>query len=254
MANPLSRFLEWNRRLSQGLDARLPRDRRDLFARYRELVRGELSRRPGALVLDLGGGNLCEFLAPGERLAGERLIVIDLGIDGLQVNKTARYGVAADLTVGIPLADSIVDVVASSRFLEHLPVVSVVLRESYRVLKPGGVCIHVLPSRNAPFAVIKRMLPHPVSSALVRRLHAPVSAGFCWSPLFYDRCTARGLARIMTQAGFERITTEVCYGQAQHFAPLAPLYLLNVFYEWIVAGLHARGLAAYVLIVGYKPK
>jgi SAM-dependent methyltransferase len=248
-----SRFLDWNRRLSGRIDAWLPRDRRDLFREYRELVRAEILRRERPWVLDLGGGNMCEFRRARERIGNERVIALDIGIDGLQNNPAVDGGIAADLSRAIPLIDDGVEITASSRMLEHLPDVDRFLKENLRVLKPGGLTIHAVPCRNAPFAVIKRLLPHRLGVAVVKGMFGPASAEFCWSPLHYQHCTGSGLSRALRQAGFERVTVRVAYGQAQHFAALTPLFVLNIVYEWIVAGLHLRNLAAYVLVTGYKP-
>ena len=46
----------------------------------------------------------------------------------------------------IPLPDASVDVVFSSNVLEHVPDLTRIHAESRRVLRPGGICVHVLPT------------------------------------------------------------------------------------------------------------
>jgi SAM-dependent methyltransferase len=51
----------------------------------------------------------------------------------------------------IPLSDASVDVVYSSNVLEHVPDLTLIHREIRRVLTPGGVCVHVLPTHTWRF-------------------------------------------------------------------------------------------------------
>ena len=51
----------------------------------------------------------------------------------------------------LPLPDSSVDVVFSSNVLEHVPDLSRMHAEIRRVLAPGGICIHVLPTHTWRF-------------------------------------------------------------------------------------------------------
>lgn len=46
----------------------------------------------------------------------------------------------------LPLPDGVFDVVFSSNVLEHVSDIAALLREMHRVLAPGGVAIHVLPT------------------------------------------------------------------------------------------------------------
>ncbi|UTA54183.1 class I SAM-dependent methyltransferase [Lysobacter soli] len=98
-----------------------------------------------AVVVDIGAG-YCEFI--NHIPAGEK-IAIDLNPD------TARYAAPGVRVINEPCTnvasintDSI-DVVFMSNFLEHLPskeVVLATLRESARMLKPGGCAIILQPN------------------------------------------------------------------------------------------------------------
>jgi len=62
----------------------------------------------------------------------------------------------------IPLGDASVDVVFSSNVLEHLPDLPQMHREIRRVLKPGGYCVHVLPTHSWRLWTILTALPDAV--------------------------------------------------------------------------------------------
>jgi len=62
-----------------------------------------------------------------------------------------------DLTQGLPLADGVVDYVYSSHFIEHLSRndAAHLLRETYRVLKPGGTLRISVPDLEYAFSLYK---------------------------------------------------------------------------------------------------
>ncbi len=51
----------------------------------------------------------------------------------------------------IPFADESFDVLVSNQVIEHVPDLDLVVRETARVLKPGGICIHLFPDRSVWF-------------------------------------------------------------------------------------------------------
>jgi SAM-dependent methyltransferase len=96
-------------------------------------------------VLDLGAGN-CEF---SNAIRARRRVAVDLNPEtkqfaeqGVEVLQTSSTDLSA-------LADGTVDTVFSSNFFEHLPtkeVLMATLRESYRVLTPGGRIVVMMPN------------------------------------------------------------------------------------------------------------
>jgi SAM-dependent methyltransferase len=96
-------------------------------------------------VLDLGAGN-CEF---SNTIRARRRIAVDLNPEtrhfadpGVEVLQTSSTDLSA-------LADGSVDTVFTSNFFEHLPtkeVLMTTLRESYRVLAPGGRIVVLMPN------------------------------------------------------------------------------------------------------------
>ena len=66
--------------------------------------------------------------------------------------------------ITIPLPDASVDVVFSSNVLEHVPDLARMHAEIRRVLKPGGQCIHVLPTHGWRFWTTLACVPDAVVS------------------------------------------------------------------------------------------
>jgi len=100
---------------------------------------------PGATVLDVGGGNGFQARLLGGH--GYRVSVIDLE-DGEFPWHTSYFPVTYYDGRHIPFGDQSFDVVFSSNVLEHVPAktLPILLAEMRRVLKPGGVMVHLMPT------------------------------------------------------------------------------------------------------------
>jgi SAM-dependent methyltransferase len=107
-----------------------------LFHRYKIIKKDKL--------LDIGCGR-------GEFLRG----FINAGVDGYAVDQSAiskKYCPEAELRVanieddGIPFPNNFFDVIYSKSVIEHFHKPENLVREMYRVLKPGGVAITLCPA------------------------------------------------------------------------------------------------------------
>ena len=78
---------------------------------------------------------------------------IKKGCIGMDI-RDCKQEILWDARDGIPFEDNSVDYIFSSHFLEHLDngECEDVLREIYRVLKPGGTTEHILPHQEDPTA------------------------------------------------------------------------------------------------------
>jgi ubiquinone/menaquinone biosynthesis C-methylase UbiE len=73
-----------------------------------------------------------------------------LGVDIFESNYAAVRSADVVLYDGhhLPFPDQSFDVIFSSNTLEHIPHLEEIHREFKRVLKPGGVCLHVVPTHH----------------------------------------------------------------------------------------------------------
>lgn len=97
---------------------------------------------PGARVLEVGGGTGYQALRLQQ--AGFDVVSIDVP-SSIYADKQA-FPVQAYDGRNFPFKDAEFDVVFSSNVLEHVPDLPQLHRETRRVLKPGGMCIHVMPT------------------------------------------------------------------------------------------------------------
>ena len=117
-------------------------------AKHRQIIRTyELERvihffPPGATVLEVGAGAGWQA-----RLLAERGFTVQaIDIPSSNYNALREWDVMLYDGVTIPCRDNSVDVVFSSNVLEHVPHIEAFQRELQRVLRPGGVSIHVMPT------------------------------------------------------------------------------------------------------------
>lgn len=98
--------------------------------------------RPGLVVLELGGAD--GFQASVLAAWGCRVVSVDLP-DRPRAGP-ARYPVLDYDGAHLPFPPAVFDAVFSSNVLEHVTELPALLAESRRVLRPGGLAVHILPS------------------------------------------------------------------------------------------------------------
>jgi len=109
--------------------------------REHELERIVARLRPGARVLEVGGGT--GYQARRLREAGFDLESIDVAESNYQ---DLEFPVTRYDGRHFPFPDASFDIVFSSNVLEHVPDLHQTHAEARRVLRPGGYCVHVMPT------------------------------------------------------------------------------------------------------------
>jgi len=254
MTTPVRSFIDLNKRFSARLGKRLPQARDDLFARYDRTVAEHVRRLPdSSIVVDVGGGRTCSFASQiDERDRGRvRLIGVDVSEEELRHNSVVDETRVADVAKGLPFEDASVAMVVSRTVLEHVEDVRAFVGHASRVLVDGGVAIHLVPCRNAPFAVLARVIPFHIAKAALHFMR-PESIGHVEFPVFYDQCTYSEMRDIHLRAGFRSVEGIVSYYQSEYFDALFPAFALSAAYELLIQRYDARDLAAYALVIATK--
>ena len=119
------------------------------FAYLARLRLAELERVAGEFpaasrILEIGAGTGEQARALVAR--GHRVTALELHGDPYAAHRV--YPVTEYGGETIPFADASFDVVFSSNALEHVPDLDKMHAEIRRVLKPGGCCVHVLPTHS----------------------------------------------------------------------------------------------------------
>ena len=97
---------------------------------------------PGARVLEIGGGTGYQ----AKRLAECGFNVASIDVGTTHYKRRRVFPVIEYDGKVLPFRDAVFDVVFSSSVLEHVADLGQLYRESRRVLKQDGHCLHVMPS------------------------------------------------------------------------------------------------------------
>jgi 2-polyprenyl-6-hydroxyphenyl methylase/3-demethylubiquinone-9 3-methyltransferase len=215
----------------------------------RRVVPGLL--RPGLRVLDVGGGRAP--VIPSETV--ERL---DLKVIGLDVSEAellaAPRGSYAELVVG-DMTDARIpgtfDLILSQAVLEHVHDTRRAIANLAGVLSKGGTMAHFVPCRNAPFAVLNRLLGNSLARRILFGIYPERerSSGF---PAYYDRCVPSELGQICKASGLEIVSLEP-YFVSDYWQFFAPAHALDLSRQVIMHWLRASDLAETMVVVARKP-
>lgn len=97
---------------------------------------------PGARILEVGAGAGWQAKVLADR--GHEVVAIDL--PNGRYSELREYPVLDYDGANFPVEDRSMDVVFSSNVLEHVPNLEQFLSEMRRVLRPGGVGLHIMPT------------------------------------------------------------------------------------------------------------
>ena len=202
----------------------------------------------GAVILDLGGGANFFYADAIEPAGRVKVIAVDISAEELALNKDVDETYVADVSKNIPLSDASVDLVLSKALLEHVDGVPAAIRETARVLRPGGTALHLVPCRYSIFGIGARVLPFGPLLQITLKL-APwfrdENFGF---KVYYDHCYPSALEETLREAGFSKIEQQVSWSCDNFFVGVYPIYLLHAAYEKVVRSLRIKRLAAYTIV------
>ena len=148
---------------------------------------------PGSSVVEIGGGS--GFQA--SIISSWDCAVRSFDIAGRPKPDDSHYQVDDYDGIHLPLPDASADIVFSSNVLEHVRDLAGLLAETWRVMKPEGLAIHILPTPSWRFWSIVTHYPFVLLTAL------GIPAGFVdWSNSVarQERIRDRGVSHLLRRA------------------------------------------------------
>jgi SAM-dependent methyltransferase len=180
--------------------------------------------RPNQKIYDIGGGKNPFLSIDAKR--DLKAHVVGLDIDGGELARAPAGSyeetIVADVTKYRGKGDA--DVVICQALLEHVVDVRQALFTIGTLLRPGGVALIFVPSRNAVFARLNLLLPERLKRWLLFTLF-PESRAVQGFRSYYNQCTPGDFRRIVGQQGL-KIVEERLYYESAYFTFLLPLHIL----------------------------
>jgi SAM-dependent methyltransferase len=185
---------------------------------------------PGDRILDAGCGTGRFFGFDFARAAGCRLVGTDLRED-VNANSRMDFCVRSELK-RLPFSDASFDVVNCRLVIEHVDSPAAVLKEFYRVLKPGGKLAIFTPNLLHYFGVAASSTPHWFHvwfNSWVRGFDPDDTF-----PTHYRANTRRRLQRLGLESGFSRVELTLVEGAPSVLEFNSLLHRVGLVYEWLV--------------------
>ncbi len=248
------RLIAWNRRISRWERAQVarlvpgcaPDAMRDFGDR---ILPGLL--KPGARILEVGGGKIPAIPLDTKQRLGLHVVGQDISETELSMAPRGAYDatLVGDIAT-VPLPGRF-DLIFSRAVLEHVADPSAAIANLARALAPGGIMAHVLPCRNAPFAVVNRWM----GNRLARRVLFAVfpekrfDSGFL---AYYRDCTPSGLSKACRGSGLEVLQVNPYYN-SDYTSFFAPIYTIETMRQAATCLLRAENFAEAFSIIARAP-
>jgi SAM-dependent methyltransferase len=235
----LSTIIGSQKQLSKAFDSCLP-------SRFRVDGHWDFRRefaptyfRPGIEVWDIGGGKFPLIDAATKRRFHIHTVGLDISATELASAAPDAYDETFVADVSRFAGRGTADLIICQAVLEHVPDTEAALKAFETILKPGGIALVFVPSRNSWFARLNLVIPESLKRKLLSVFHAEYEGGQGF-PAYYDRCTVPAFRRLSATCGLE-VSGERVYHESGYFQVAFPVHLL--WRLWVLLGFrldHAR--------------
>jgi 2-polyprenyl-3-methyl-5-hydroxy-6-metoxy-1,4-benzoquinol methylase len=226
----LRSFINSQRWLSRKLDKLLPiKYRTDGNRDYlNSLVPKYLEQN--LTIYDIGGGKT-PYLSPSKKKTlCARVFGLDIDQEELSRAPLGAYDeiICADITKFRGNHEA--DIVICQTLLEHVSDVESAFKAIESILKPGGLALLFVPSRNAVFARLNIILPQNLKKFLLHTIfpNTKQNQGF---PSYYDKCTPSEFLRMASSNNLMLVESRFYY-ISTYFSFFFPAYL--VWRLWVL--------------------
>jgi len=217
-------FINSQRWLSRNFDRLLPMKYR--LHGSEDFIKALVPKylRENAIIYDIGGGKN-PYLSP-DRKKCLNATVFGLDIDKKELCQAheGSYDKIICTDIGTYQGNSDADIVLCHAVLEHVKSTNNAFKAISSILKPGGLALIFVPSRNAVFARLNMLLPQNMKKAILHTIYPKTvrNQGF---PSYYDKCTPMEFRKLADSNNLH-VVEERFYFISSYFSFFFPAYLL----------------------------
>jgi len=178
----------------------------------------------GMRVYDIGGGKAPYVDTELKKKLSLTVVGLDISRAELTSAPVGVYDqiINADITKYQGNGDA--DIVICQALLEHVESLPQALDGIISILKPKGVALIFVPSRNAVFARLNIVLPQKLKVFILTKIF-PNAKGKQGFPAFYHLCTPKDFKRLIKLNNCE-LVEERLYYKSTYFSFFLPFYLM----------------------------
>ena len=208
--------------------------------------------KKGLRILDVGGGKHPAISLQTKQELGLHIVGLDVSETELAQAPTGAYDA---IVVGDAAAVEIpgrYDLVFSRSVFEHVAEPHAAFANLAGVLAPGGIMAHVVPCRNAPFAILNRWLGNRAARRLLFTIF-PEKEDHSGFEAHYRDCTPAHFERMCRESGLE-VVRIIPYYNSGYASFFAPLYTIEMLRQALMCSLRQENLAEAFSIVARAPQ
>lgn len=219
---------------------------------YGDEIKALVARYPAARILELGAGRWPSFQLEDMPSTIESYTVNDISPAELSLLPEGYDKACFDVSGDAEHFAERYDVVFSRFLAEHVPDGIAMHRNVHRVLKPGGVAFHLIPTLYALPFIINKIAPERLTRAILRVLspRRSISPKF---PAYYSACygSPSRMRAMLKEIGYSRIEVRTFYGHF-YYEKIPLLRTVHKHFSSVAARRKWHHLASYAYIRAVK--
>jgi SAM-dependent methyltransferase len=224
----------------------------DAMHGYDDTLRSLVGRYPDADILELGGGRRPSFRLEDMPSNLKSYTVNDISEAELSLVPGGYDKACFDVGGDASAFEGRYDVVFSRFLAEHVRDGRALHRNVYKVLKPGGVAFHLIPTLFALPFVINRLLPERIGQKMLDIFSSrrEISPKF---PAYYSRCygDTAGMRRLFKNIGYDSVEIRNFYGHF-YYEEIPGLRELEKWFSELAARRQWSAVSSYAYIFALK--
>lgn len=198
-------------------------------------------------IYDVGGGKRPYINAEQKKALNATVVGLDIDRDELDKAPEGLYDrtICADIAKFQGSQDA--DLLICKAVLEHVRDVEGAFNSIASILKPGGLALIFVPSRNAVFARLNIILPQKMKQRILYTIF-PKTVEVQGFPSYYNKCTPREFKQLAQSNRLAPIE-ERYYYISDYFSFFFPAYFVWRVWVWLFQNLYKEQAAETFCLV-----